>query len=58
MLRDGSHLGLQTADRTEFRALVAEADHYGFLVRRGTRDESIRQAAAKWGIRAGAGRIG
>lgn len=58
MLRDGSRLGLQTADLAEFRALVAEADHYGFLVRRGTREESIRQAAAKWGIQVAAGRIG
>lgn len=58
ILHDGSRLGLQTANRFEFRGMVAEADYYGFLVRRGTRNESIRQAATKWGIHVGAGEIG
>lgn len=46
----GLHAPFQTVALPLAEALVAEADAYGFLVWRGTRAQSLRQAARRWGL--------
>ncbi len=47
---NGPFAGFQTVRMRAFRALLLDAEFYGFLVHRGTRADSLDRAAAKWGV--------
>lgn len=42
---------LYTADHDSFESLLQEADNYGFLVHRGSKEQSLKQAARKWRLK-------